>query len=55
VPNIKKNKMHFKKVDEVNVKLFVLHGVYRETYVKDAKYNSVMSIVKLSPGVFYLY
>jgi hypothetical protein len=29
--------------------------VYRETYVKDAKYNSVMSIVKLSPGVFYLY
>jgi hypothetical protein len=58
VPNIekKRNNIHFKKVDEANVKLFILHGVHRETYVKEAKKNNVvMSITKLSPGVFYLY
>jgi hypothetical protein len=49
-----KNKTHFKKVDEANVKLFVLLLVHREINVKDAK-KSVMSITKLSPGLFCLY
>ena len=47
--------MHFKKFDEANVKLHILPGVHRDTYMKDEKKKSVISTTKLSPGLFCLY